>query len=150
MEFILMKGSLKEKQRELSEYVFSLVFEEFYKYKFNTVKDQIHFYYSGEYKVAEIYESQYVDYETGETSRYKSYDLHTSSAAGSQTTPLDEDMPANSNVDWMLTIHVPGNLTAESKLVLDVDYDMGWHDDIAIHRIEGEIFSNFYHRKYSL
>ena len=107
------------------------------------MKDQIHFYYSGEYKVAEIYESQYVDYETGETSRFKSYDLHTSSAAGSQTTPLDEDMPANSNMDWTLTIHVPDNLTAESKLVLDVDYDIGWHDYIAIHRIEGEIFSYF-------
>ena len=137
-----MKGSLKEKQRELSEFVFDFVFEEFYKYKFTSVKDQIYFYYTGEYKVAEINEDLQVDLDSGEAITHKSYDLHSSSATGSQSTPY---FKANSQLDWGLTIHIPDNLLEESKLVLDADYDMGWRDRIAIQRSKGEIFFPFYH-----
>ena len=144
-----MKGSLKEKQRELSEYVFNFAFEEFYKYKFATVQDQLYSYYSGEYKVAEINEDIQVDYYSGKTTTSISYDLHTSSESGSQSTPyfkepFDENT-ATDVLEWGLTIHVPGNLVEESKLVFDVESDMGW-DDISISRIEGQIFMSFYHR----
>ena len=102
-------------------------------------------YYSGEYKVAEINEDIQVDYYSGKTTTSISYDLHTSSESGSQSTPyfkepFDENT-ATSFLDWGLTIHVPGNLVEESKLVFDVEYDVGdEYYDISFSRIEGETF----------
>ena len=145
-----MKGSQKEKQRELSEFVSDIVFDEFYKYKFATLKDQLYFYYNGEYKVAEINEKVQVDVDSGKTTTHKSYDLHTSRAAGSESTPYFkepfEENTAISDFDWRLTIHVPDNLVEESRLVIDVDYDIGWWDQISISHFGGENFISFHHR----
>ena len=59
-----MKGSLKERKKELSDYVSDFVFEEFYRYKFATVEDQMYSYYTGVNKVAEINDEMenYYDY----------------------------------------------------------------------------------------
>ena len=100
--------------------------------------------------MAEINERVEVDVDSGKTTTHKSYDLHTSRAAGLESTPYFkepfEKNTAISDLDWRLTIHVPDNLVEESRLVIDVDYDIGWWDQISISHFGGENFISFHHR----
>ena len=56
-----MKGSQKEKHRNLSEFVSDFVFDELYKYKFSAMKDQLYSNYSGEYNMTKIDEEVQLD-----------------------------------------------------------------------------------------
>ena len=148
MYFDFMKGSLKEKQRELFGFVNDFLFEEYHKYKFAAVNDQLYSYYSGEYKVAEINENEERNYYSGEKTYRYDYDFHTSSVTGSESTPhfnepFDENTE-NSSMTWRLTIYVPDNLVEESRIVFDIEYDMAWSSNISIDRIEGELLNSSY------
>ena len=151
MYFDFMKGSLKEKQRELSVFVSNFLVEEYHKYKFAAVNDQIYSYYSGEYKIAEINEIEDFDYYSGEKRYRRYYDLHTSSVTRSESTPdfnflIFHEKTEYSSMTWRLTIYVPDNLVEESRLVIDVDYDIGWWDQISISHFGGENFISFNHQ----
>ena len=149
MYFDFMKGSLKEKQRELSVFVSNFLVEEYHKYKFAAVNDQIYSYYSGEYKIAEINEIEDFDYYSGEKRYRRYYDLHTSSVTGSESTPdfnflIFHEKTEYSSMTWRLTIYVPDNLVEESRIVFDIEYDMDWSNYISIYRIEGELLNSSY------
>ena len=55
----------KEKHRNLSEFVSDFVFDEFYKYKFSAMKDQLYSNYSGEYNMTKIDEEVQLDFGSG-------------------------------------------------------------------------------------
>ena len=76
----------------------------------------------------------------------KTYDLHTSRANGSESTPYFEEpfeeYKANLYMDWRLTIYVPDSLIEGSKLMFDIDYDIELWENILIEKFEGEILTH--------